>query len=84
LAEVWTELAEPGLEARHCGGCGAGLRIVAGARVVVCEACGTRLDAATPEQPCSGCGARITFPEGAVRASCPACRTEFGLATGLS
>ena len=64
------------LEQHACGGCGAELQTVVGARVVVCESCGLRVDIAGGMIPCRNCGAPINFPEAQSRLNCPYCRVE--------
>ncbi|MCU1454991.1 MAG: hypothetical protein JWN46_3137 [Acidimicrobiales bacterium] len=59
--------------AHTCGGCGAELQTVPGARIVVCEACGRRLDIAAGPITCRGCGASLSFPVGTSTVACPAC-----------
>ena len=59
-----------------CGSCGAGLPVFSGARAVVCESCGHKLDLSVPRLPCPGCGAPLALEAGTSRLSCPSCRTE--------
>jgi DNA-directed RNA polymerase subunit RPC12/RpoP len=47
---------------------------VDGARVVVCDGCGRRVEAGAAEVPCASCGSRLCLPEGAHEAACPHCR----------
>jgi len=58
----------------RCGGCGADVHTVEGARRVVCESCGQRLDVATGAVPCQHCGSPLSFPEGLSQLACPHCR----------
>jgi LSD1 subclass zinc finger protein len=74
LADNYQELPVPELRERHCGACGKGLKVVAGARRVVCE-CGYRVEVEAPEINCTNCAALISFPENAVRVACPHCQT---------
>ena len=60
----------------YCDHCGSELKVVPGARVVVCEACGRRLDIAGGERPCQTCGAALSFPVGVSRIECPYCQSE--------
>jgi|GEM_PF-964592 len=61
---------------RHCGGCGGELHIIPGAKAVLCEDCGTRVDVSSDEVNCSNCGGMISFPVGKNRVNCPFCKTE--------
>lgn len=61
---------------RHCGQCGGDLQVIPGAKAVLCEACGRRIDVAEDEAPCPTCGALMSFPVGVGRAACPYCRAE--------
>jgi len=61
---------------RHCGRCGGERRVLPGAKVVVCEGCGTKLDVGAPEINCGNCGGAYSFPAGEQRVPCPYCRTE--------
>jgi LSD1 subclass zinc finger protein len=60
----------------HCGGCGAPLHTVPGARQVVCEACGRSLDIAGGDVPCRQCGAHLSFPVAVNQVQCPYCQTD--------
>lgn len=60
----------------RCGGCGAQLHTVAGARQVVCEACGRSLDIAGGDVPCRRCGAHLSFPVAVNQVQCPYCQTD--------
>lgn len=62
---------------RHCGGCGAGLSVVAGARRVVCEYCGRANDVQRSEMACIGCGAPVSIPFGVARFPCPHCNVDL-------
>jgi DNA-directed RNA polymerase subunit RPC12/RpoP len=62
--------------ARSCGGCGGQLHTLAGARVVVCENCGRRIDVGGGEAPCQNCGAPLSFPESTFHISCPYCHAQ--------
>ncbi|MBS1713844.1 MAG: hypothetical protein JST30_05855 [Armatimonadetes bacterium] len=61
---------------RHCGGCGGELQTVSGAKVMVCEDCGTKVDVGNPEVNCKNCAGPISFPVGQNRLQCPYCRAE--------
>ena len=62
--------------AYSCGGCGGELLTVVGARVVVCENCGRRIDVGGGNAPCQNCGAPLSFPESTFHLSCPYCHAE--------
>jgi LSD1 subclass zinc finger protein len=64
-----------------CGSCGASLPVFSGARAVVCESCGHKLDVSVPRVPCPGCGAPLAFESGTSRVACPSCRTEVSRVT---
>jgi DNA-directed RNA polymerase subunit RPC12/RpoP len=63
-------------ETHPCGGCGVELHTMPGARVVVCESCGFRIDIQGGAVPCHQCGAPLTYPVGLDQLSCPYCRTQ--------
>lgn len=67
--------AEDG-QPRKCGGCGGQITAMPGAKVVVCDGCGRRLDVGAAEIPCTGCGGHMTFEEGADRTKCPFCGVD--------
>jgi DNA-directed RNA polymerase subunit RPC12/RpoP len=60
---------------RKCGGCGAEVATVPGARAVVCESCGRKLDIGGGETPCRTCGASLSFPVGSSLIDCPYCHS---------
>lgn len=64
------------LTLRHCGQCGGELDVVPGAKAVLCEDCGTRIDCTSDEVGCKNCGGQISFPVGKQRQNCPFCKTE--------
>lgn len=74
LAGDYVEAPAVVTELRDCGGCGAELVMVPGARCVVCEGCGHRVDVGGAEVPCAQCGGKISMPEGKARVSCPFCK----------
>ncbi len=61
---------------RHCGGCGGELHMVKGAKTMLCEDCGTRIDVGDPEVNCVNCAGMISFPVGKNRLQCPFCKAE--------
>jgi LSD1 subclass zinc finger protein len=62
---------------RTCGGCGHDITALPGATVVVCDACGRRVDVATPQVVCTGCNAQVCFLDGATHVQCPFCAAEL-------
>jgi LSD1 subclass zinc finger protein len=76
LTGDYTEVPDQPTESHNCGGCGAALTTVVGARVVVCESCGRRVDIAAGSIPCHNCGAQLDFPEGESHLACPYCQTQ--------
>jgi DNA-directed RNA polymerase subunit RPC12/RpoP len=59
-----------------CGGCGAEIHTLPGARNVVCETCGRTLDIGGGDVPCLNCGARLSFPVSTSQVLCPYCNTD--------
>jgi DNA-directed RNA polymerase subunit RPC12/RpoP len=74
----YTQVEPQATEPHACGGCGVELRTVAGARIVVCEDCGHRIDIRTGSIPCRQCGAPLSYPVGVNQLQCPYCRTQTG------
>jgi hypothetical protein len=64
--------AEDGQQ-RHCGGCGAGITALPGAKAVICEGCGRTIDVGSAELHCASCGGSMTLPAGADNVACPFC-----------
>jgi DNA-directed RNA polymerase subunit RPC12/RpoP len=75
LADNYQEIPLPTLRDRHCGVCATELKVVAGARRVVCDGCGYRVEVEAPEIPCTNCAAPISFPENTATVKCPHCET---------
>ncbi|MBS1724525.1 MAG: hypothetical protein JSS66_16405 [Armatimonadetes bacterium] len=61
---------------RHCGGCGGEMHMLKGAKVMICEECGTKVDVGNPEVNCKNCAGMISFPVGVNRLQCPYCTSE--------
>lgn len=61
---------------RHCGGCGGEFSALPGARAVICNGCGQKIDVSVAEIPCATCGATMTIPAGADQVACPFCRSQ--------
>lgn len=60
-----------------CTGCGAALAIFPGAKRVVCEQCGHRLEVGGERVRCTGCGSTLAPPEGQLQFACPHCRVPM-------
>jgi NADH pyrophosphatase NudC (nudix superfamily) len=76
LKGEYTKLEPTETTLRHCGGCGGELHSVPGAKVMVCEDCGTKIDVGNPEVNCTNCGGMISFPVAKNRVQCPFCQSE--------
>jgi hypothetical protein len=63
-------------EERNCGGCGSQMKVVPGAKTVVCDHCGRSLDVGGAQLTCANCGATMSMPVGVQRANCPFCKSE--------
>jgi LSD1 subclass zinc finger protein len=72
----YTKVEAQPTETHPCGGCGVELVTVPGAKVVVCESCGFRIDIQGGAVPCHQCGAPLTYPVGVDELACPYCRTQ--------
>ena len=62
---------------RHCGGCGGEFHALPGAKAVICDGCGRKVDLGSAEIPCARCGGSVTLPLGADSIACPYCQTEI-------
>jgi len=67
--------AEDG-QPRHCGGCGGEFSALPGAKAVICDGCGRKIDVGSAEIPCANCGGSMTLPAGADRIACPFCQAQ--------
>jgi hypothetical protein len=76
-AESWIEVPAPALHRSACGGCGGPLAVVEGARALICEACGLRLDAERPRFPCPSCAAAVVVVPDAHEIACGHCGGVF-------
>ncbi len=76
LKGEYTEMEPKETTLRHCGGCGGELHVIPGAKAVLCEDCGTRVDVTADEVNCSNCAGLISFPVGQNRVTCPFCKSE--------
>ena len=76
LANEYVAVAAENGQPRQCGGCGAGFSALAGAKAIICEGCGRKMDLGSAEIPCAACGAVMTLPAGADRVACPFCQAQ--------
>jgi Zn finger protein HypA/HybF involved in hydrogenase expression len=76
LKGEYTKLEPVETTLRHCGGCGGDLQSVPGAKAMICEECGTKIDVGNPEVNCKNCAGMISFPVGRNRLQCPYCQAE--------
>jgi predicted RNA-binding Zn-ribbon protein involved in translation (DUF1610 family) len=74
LKSEYVESEAPKGDASTCGSCGAAAVVLQGARQMVCEHCGRKLDVTGEKIACPGCGASLAPPEGAGQFNCPHCR----------
>lgn len=74
LATEYVEAEVKAGEPSSCGACGAPVGVLEGAKRVVCEHCGHKLDVSA-KLPCTGCGASLSPGETTQSFSCPHCRT---------
>jgi hypothetical protein len=72
----YTKVEPQQTESHSCGGCGVQLHTVVGARVVVCEDCGYKIDIKGGGIPCRQCGAPLCFPVGQSHIGCPYCKSQ--------
>ncbi|GDX79564.1 hypothetical protein LBMAG42_13750 [Deltaproteobacteria bacterium] len=75
LAGDYDTLPDIATRMHHCGSCKAELQTVPGAKCVVCEACGTRVDVGHDDVSCLQCAFTFAFPMDVARGKCPACDT---------
>jgi predicted RNA-binding Zn-ribbon protein involved in translation (DUF1610 family) len=74
LVGEYVEADPPPADAATCGACGAALDVMKGARRMVCEHCGCKLDVEGERVRCSGCGAGLAPAEDVTSFGCPHCR----------
>jgi predicted RNA-binding Zn-ribbon protein involved in translation (DUF1610 family) len=74
LLGEYTEADPAPADASACGACGGPVGVVAGAKRMVCDHCGCRLDVEAERARCSGCGAGLAVPEDATTFICPNCK----------
>ncbi len=76
LGGEYVEADPPASDQAACGGCGAAVGVLVGARRMVCEHCGRKLDVEGDRVRCPGCGATLAPDEAASSFACPHCRTN--------
>ena len=76
LAAEYDEFKPQQTEQRHCGACGGEIYSLPGAKQVVCNSCGYRIDVGSLAVPCQKCGALLSFPVSANHVICPYCSTD--------
>lgn len=76
LTNQYVPVQLEGGQPRHCGGCGGEMRALPGARAVICDGCGRKVDVGGAEIPCANCGGSITLPFGADHIACPFCQSQ--------
>ena len=76
LAGEYDEFQPVPTDLHKCGGCGAEMHTLPGARSVVCETCGRTIDIGGGDVPCLNCGARLSFPVSTSQVLCPYCNTD--------
>jgi len=74
LAGDYVEADPPPQDGSACGSCGASVGVLPGAKRMVCEHCGSKLDVEGERARCPGCGAGLAPPVDATRFGCPHCR----------
>lgn len=77
LGGEYVDVPELETQTRRCGGCARELRIVSGAKRVVCEDCGHANDTTHPEISCSGCGSQVSVVFAKRSFRCPKCAMEL-------
>lgn len=73
LKSEWVEAEVKTGAPSTCGACGAPVGVLEGAKRVVCEHCGHKLDVGA-KLPCTGCGASLAPDENQQSFACPHCR----------
>jgi DNA-directed RNA polymerase subunit RPC12/RpoP len=76
LRNEYVAIEPEGAQPRQCSGCGGQISALPGAKEVVCDGCGRKLDVTAAELTCGNCGATMTFPSGASRMACPYCKVD--------
>jgi DNA-directed RNA polymerase subunit RPC12/RpoP len=76
LRNEYVAIQPEGAQPRRCSGCGGQIHALPGAKEVVCDGCGRKLDVTAAELTCGNCGGTMTFPSGASRMACPYCKVD--------
>jgi DNA-directed RNA polymerase subunit RPC12/RpoP len=76
LQNEYVPVQPEGVQTRRCSECGGEIHALPGAKEVVCDGCGRKLDVAAAELTCGNCGATMTFPSGASHMACPYCKVD--------
>jgi DNA-directed RNA polymerase subunit RPC12/RpoP len=76
LRNEYVPIQSEGAQPRRCSGCGGQISALPGAKEVVCDGCGRKLDVTAAELTCANCGATMTFPSGASHMACPYCQLD--------
>jgi DNA-directed RNA polymerase subunit RPC12/RpoP len=76
LQNEYVPIQPEGAQTRRCSQCGGEIHALPGAKEVVCDGCGRKLDVTTAEITCGNCGATMTFPSGATHTACPYCKVD--------
>lgn len=74
LTTEYVEADPPQGDDASCTCCGAKLSALPGAKRVVCEKCGHRLDVGGARVTCRGCGSPLAPAEGVTNFACPHCK----------
>jgi DNA-directed RNA polymerase subunit RPC12/RpoP len=76
LRNEYVPVQPEGAQPRRCSGCGGQISALPGAKEVVCDGCGRKLDVTAAELTCGNCGATMTLPSGAGHMACPYCQVD--------
>lgn len=76
LASEYDEFKPLQTDHHQCGACGSDLQTLPGAKEVVCDSCGFKIDVGSQPVPCQKCGALLSFPVSANHVICPYCSTD--------
>ena len=77
LETEYVEADPPAGEDSVCGCCGNKLTAMPGAKRVVCEKCGHRVDVGAARVTCRGCGSPLAPAEGVTSFACPHCKVPM-------
>ena len=74
LRSVYVEADLPATDTAMCGACGVALDVMHGARRMVCEHCGGKVDVESERVRCAECGADLAPTDEASSFACPRCQ----------